>query len=900
MPQSWRRRSHKYQNKLAAKQLMPSEEFLENTTVPHTSPQEALQSGLETSIPVGCDAAVEETTSDGGHASLYKFEAVILQAEIQQAAFLATRIRTQDTQRAQSGLLRSLQKLRFSCKIIVKPMYGSYNILFPIRFKDRVQWLLKLPANGCSGQWDEKSAEALSSEALTMKFIYHNSSVPVPRIYTFDPTPDNPVKCPYILMEQISGKNLFYEWHYGKSRAGQARFRERALVNIAGAMVQLSTFTFSSAGALRFDPEGRADIGPYSKVDHFAAYSRSRSAQEPTTTFSQHGPFSNPKDYFLASLDKEDPSTLPPQQQGQRLLLRLLVDWFFRATEGMSSESSAGFVLAHPDFNLQNLVVGRDGTLRGLIDWDGVAVVPRCLGYDEYPLWLTSDWDPHYWNYDAEKKRVRDPDRPVMMAADLERYRAVYVRAIEDASGGRRSPSTRLSGLARSLYIAANEPLSLQDNVANIFEKIADLTTEDQYDDQAAEIGSKKSIDVPECSKFTSDGIEIPEILDDLEDQACEEEVHLFPLQIQGGQGFTSALTAGRLQSASRGDNEAVTAASFTELSTKSYNRVEVDDEPTSHDTVAGSRSRRRPYDQVYASAQWPGKLLIWLWTACYHSLVFSATLVLLMSRLRSFKMSPLIFISAGFLFSDTPILSNSVAILLGGLFFTWIMQEFLGQPDHKGVNSSSKGPSTSCCIRHCFLEGSAQAQMTQHQCLKTSITSLDSALEGAKEDGLVNSDKLLQEEAVTTGAHAPANRRFEFPELFPNAGGPASPNSSRSSNEDSPSKSNDSASTHTNISIHSIYEGSDSLSSSSSSSPSSSSIFINIDDVVAMIKKKWQEDPTHDFGHFTQRNVYNAFHNTGTLDESRMRRLKIGFQRLLASLDDRFADFDGLMLRDG
>lgn len=52
------------------------------------------------------------------------------------------------------------------------------------------------------------------------------------------------------------------------------------------------------------------------------------------------------------------------------------------------------FVLAHPDYDTQNILVAADGSVSGIIDWDGVSVVPRIIGNEAYPLWLTSDWDP--------------------------------------------------------------------------------------------------------------------------------------------------------------------------------------------------------------------------------------------------------------------------------------------------------------------------------------------------------------------------------------------------------------------------------------------------------------------------------------------------------------------------
>ncbi|KAL9013838.1 MAG: hypothetical protein Q9180_008983, partial [Flavoplaca navasiana] len=57
-------------------------------------------------------------------------------------------------------------------------------------------------------------------------------------------------------------------------------------------------------------------------------------------------------------------------------------------------------------------------------------------------------------------------------------------------------------------------------------------------------------------------------------------------------------------------------------------------------------------------------------------------------------------------------------------------------------------------------------------------------------------------------------------------------------------------------------------------------------------IAQKWKEDPTHDFGTFTGRNIYNALYH-GELDERRLHRLKIGFWRLLEQLNGR-GEWDG------
>lgn len=64
-----------------------------------------------------------------------------------------------------------------------------------------------------------------------------------------------------------------------------------------------------------------------------------------------------------------------PISRGLALLLRQLITWIPE-----SSGIDHPFVLAHPDFDIQNFLVSAEGELKGIIDWDGVAAVPRTLG----------------------------------------------------------------------------------------------------------------------------------------------------------------------------------------------------------------------------------------------------------------------------------------------------------------------------------------------------------------------------------------------------------------------------------------------------------------------------------------------------------------------------------------
>lgn len=50
-----------------------------------------------------------------------------------------------------------------------------------------------------------------------------------------------------------------------------------------------------------------------------------------------------------------------------------------------------GFVLSVPDLDSQNVLVEEEGNVTGIIDWDHVQTLPRCVGYCRYPSWITRD-----------------------------------------------------------------------------------------------------------------------------------------------------------------------------------------------------------------------------------------------------------------------------------------------------------------------------------------------------------------------------------------------------------------------------------------------------------------------------------------------------------------------------
>jgi len=282
------------------------------------------------------------------------------------------------------------------CTVSSKPLFGSYNILYPIGFADGIRWLIKIPAKGFSGCWTDSDARAITSEALTMRLIRQKTTIPVPEVFSYWSTIENELHCPFLLMEFIEGLSLHEFWFDNtKSPTETELRRQRTLDKVASAMIQLNQFRFHKGGSLVFDDNGHYRIGPMQRVDHQAMLDRLQTDQgdEPTVVF-EVGPFKSQKDYFLCSIDRREAS--PDKiSRGFHKLLRLLLAWVPYTNDA----EKAPFVLTHPDFDIQNIIVSPDGELRGIIDWDGVAAEPSCLGNERYPSWLTRDWDPMTYGY---------------------------------------------------------------------------------------------------------------------------------------------------------------------------------------------------------------------------------------------------------------------------------------------------------------------------------------------------------------------------------------------------------------------------------------------------------------------------------------------------------------------
>lgn len=820
-----------------------------------------------------------------------------LKAVLQLATDTRTRMKGRKTLR--STIIKSFRNINI-CKIESQYMAGSFNIVIPIKFRDGVQWLLRVPANGGS-RWDEQSSRALASEVFTMKYIRRKTSVPVPQIYGYDPTAGNSIGCPYILMERIEGISCHHGWSgYDVDSKSIEQFRKRVLDDLAKVMIQLNDLTFTKAGSLFCHDQGDTPfIGACRRVDHYAA---SPLVNDETKTYLEEGPFIDPRHFFLASLDKKDTSDLQPWHLGQLKALRLWIDWFFRIT----GERSRKFVLTSPDFNLQNIIVGEDGSLKGLIDWDGVAAVPSCIGCEEYPLFLTEDWDPLWYNPGSEEDVIPGYENNLVMGPDeLGRYRAMYARSIEKAlsAQGRCSPhyipATKVSPLARSLYIAANEPMSQPHIIYMIMDKIIELTANDDFEDSGHGSASDRE------SKCGSDATSETSI--DPFTSADEEDMSAATILTSLGRG-------GDDQELNEGDVDRM-------LKPINYHhdcglKVGVNGSTNHHSKTTGQvGDSEEPQHAMHRSSAilvtWGKQALETSVSALLHLLVLPLYMVLLFDWLQSHILSRTNAILLALLSQTSYFLSPLIPIL-GGLIFAKILDVAVrSQPadakeGDEGARTIGDYDMIYSSESHPGLFGSHAGAALHLQVLGHGVAS-----EGTYNMAAPSSESPDQSSSNQTTSESLGDARPDPP-----LDKTASPAPSITLETIKRWHSHRGARSHplpelkaSNEPLHSANED-NALAISSTSAEDDEDHTLNPATAQTDPATKSKDDhdsddgnsssptdPAQDLGDFVPHDVFHALYN-GNLDKVRMARMKAGFARLVADLDRRYAGFDAASLR--
>jgi hypothetical protein len=129
-----------------------------------------------------------------------------------------------------------------SCSIDLKRFASGFNnVALKIAFSDNAFWVARIPHQTLN----ESDKTSLLSEIATIKIIQQHTAIPIPQVFDFEMSADQPFGYPYMFME-YRGHSL----PNGLAKPVPSEHRPKVAKQLANVFTELQNLTFSRIGRL--------------------------------------------------------------------------------------------------------------------------------------------------------------------------------------------------------------------------------------------------------------------------------------------------------------------------------------------------------------------------------------------------------------------------------------------------------------------------------------------------------------------------------------------------------------------------------------------------------------------------------------------------------------------------
>lgn len=227
---------------------------------------------------------------------------------------------------------------------------GFNNIVLELSFSDNVYWIARIPYEALN----EEDRTSMLSEIATVKIIRKHTTVPVPQVFDFAASADQPFGYPYVLMEYLGGRTL----PNGLATIPQ-QHHAKVAKQLANIFAELQNLTFSRIGRLWCgdDTDQPVEIIPMSW--HYSP-----------------GPLENSLEYFYNQRQGEDRETMSWHPDEPDWLTACWVLKTALVHMIIEDRIRGPFPLCHLDLHSGNMLFDSEYNLTGVIDWTHAQAAP--------------------------------------------------------------------------------------------------------------------------------------------------------------------------------------------------------------------------------------------------------------------------------------------------------------------------------------------------------------------------------------------------------------------------------------------------------------------------------------------------------------------------------------------
>ncbi|KAI0536545.1 kinase-like domain-containing protein [Xylaria digitata] len=228
---------------------------------------------------------------------------------------------------------------------------GFNNVVLELAFSDHVYWIARIPHQVL----DNGDRTAMLSEIATMKVIKKHTSIPIPQVFDFETSADQPFGYPFVLMEYLGGRTL----SNGLARAIPHQHHAKVARQLANVFAELQNLTFSRIGRLWCGENAEQPAEIMAMAWHASP-----------------GPLETSFEYFYNQRQDENRETISMHPNDPDWLTAC---WVLKTalTHIIIEDRVRGpFPLCHLDLHYGNMLFDNDYNLTGIIDWSSAQAAP--------------------------------------------------------------------------------------------------------------------------------------------------------------------------------------------------------------------------------------------------------------------------------------------------------------------------------------------------------------------------------------------------------------------------------------------------------------------------------------------------------------------------------------------
>ncbi|KAF5697342.1 GDSL lipase acylhydrolase family [Fusarium globosum] len=229
--------------------------------------------------------------------------------------------------------------LDVSCSIDLKRFASGFNnVVLEIAFSDSVFWVARIPHQTLN----DSDKISLLSEITTMRIIQRHTTIPIPQVFSFEMSTDQPFGYPYMFMEH-RGHSL----PNGLATTVPYEHRPKVAKQLANVFTELQNLTFSRIGRLWCGDGADQPVQVIAMEWHASP-----------------GPLETSFEYFYNQKQAENRESIDLHPDDPDWLTAC---WGPRPFSSMSSRSTLHY---------GNMLFDKEYNLTGIIDWSSAQAAP--------------------------------------------------------------------------------------------------------------------------------------------------------------------------------------------------------------------------------------------------------------------------------------------------------------------------------------------------------------------------------------------------------------------------------------------------------------------------------------------------------------------------------------------